>query len=1858
MKFDNKQFETGIQTSINSLDELKKGLNLEGASRGLSDLERAGRSFSLSNISESVEKITTKFSAFSIIAITALQNLTNSVINTGKQLVSSLTIDPIKMGFREYETKMGAIQTILTNTQGGQKKVTQGAIASTRESNASAMESMKEANEESLKDLRKTNEQKLKEVQKLADNELDAVKERQEDESDALRKTQAQNLKEYQKIADEESKILDNKYEEQSKALEKSITDENKALSDAHQYKLDLYEEEYMSKLKAIDEERYNKIKAIDDEIKSINGLTKSEEEALELQKQQAKLADLQNKVNSATTSEDRLAASKELSEYQESLRRKQLLKERQDQIDNLKTSKDSIKEEYDLKKEQIKTEYIQNKDTENELYKLSSDKLKEEQDEKKDALKNTYQEEKDLLKERQTLQKDMLKEEQDEKTKALNKTHQEEVDFIKERQTLQKDILKEQQDNEIDAINKRNSAALKGIEAQRSAQAQVASDSGELTKGSNLEDVTKALDELNKYSDKTIYNFADMAKNIGTFTAAGVDLDTSVTSIKGIANLAAGSGSTTQQASTAMYQLSQALAAGSVKLQDWNSVVNAGMGGQLFQRALEKTAEELGHGRDMSVSFRESLEKGWITTEVLTKTLSKFAEDESLIKAATEVKTLTQLLDTMKESVQSGWAKTWEYIIGNKDEATKLFTTINDGFESIVGSSSDARNEMLAFWSANGGRTAIIESLSNAFIGLQSILKPIGEAFREVFPATTGQQLVDISKAIQSLTSNFKIGETTADNLKRTFKGLFAIIDIGKEALFAIVGGISDLIGYLLPVGDGLLSVTGSVGDFFVSIDEAIKKTDAFNVIIEKLGSFMKPIADAVKDSIGIIISTFASFGDVDLSGLDSFSERVDARFKPFTKMGEFIQNVFSKIADVLTELSPIFLKLADLIGGAFDKLRTNIMNALDNAEFNSIFDIVNGGLFAGILFGIREFVKSLGNVADGAGGFLNGIKGILDGVKGSLEAYQSSLKAGTLLKIASAIAILVAALVALSLIDSDKLTLALTAMTTMFVELFGSMAVFEKIMGSSGFKSMGKITRAMITLSAAILILSIAMKNLAELDWNGIAKGLVSVTVLSGVLIGTAKLLSANSGSLIKGSLGFVIFAAAINVLADAVGKLGALDTDDLIKGLVGVGVLAAELALFTKIADLDGIGVLKGIGLLALAGAISILADAVGKFAALDTGAMIQGLIGMGIVLTEIGVFITLTGDSKRVISTAVGLTILGAAMLIFAEAIGKMGQMSLAQIGKGLLAMAIALTEIAIAMKFMPKNMLVTGSALVIVASALVILSEALSKMGGMTWDEVAKGLVTLAGSLTIIAVAMSAMTGALPGAAALLIISAALAILAPVLVTLGSMSLSEIVKGLIALAGAFAVIGLAGLILGPITPIILGIAAAVALFGIGCLAVGAGMIAFAAGITALAAAATLGSAGIVLAITAILSLIPFVFKTLGDGIVEFVKAIGNGAAEIVGAIAKILVAILDKIIELTPKIVDAVIAIVNGFLKAIIEITPNIIEAAYVLLSSLLKEIVKFVPELVDAGMKIIIAFLKGIADNIGEVVKTAVDIVVNFLEAIGNEYPRIVDAGFKMVINLINGIADSIRENTPLVNDAIANLIDAMIDGFKDTIKSFFDIGGNIMKGLADGIKSTAGKVAESTKGVIDNVIDGAKSILDIHSPSKVFEWMGMNTDIGLANGMTKFSGLVTDASEGVGYNAINSLSNAMKNISDIVSGNMDMNPTIRPVLDLEDVTSGVGAMNSLFNSNRSISVDNANGKASIIASQFASGVNGISNNSSNSGSSNGNVNEILKGLNITVVSELDGRQIAKATAPAMSEELYNINRRKSLIGG
>ena len=1247
---------------------------------------------------------------------------------------------------------------------------------------------------------------------------------------------------------------------------------------------------------------------------------------------------------------------------------------------------------------------------------------------------------------------------------------------------------------------------------------------------GTNLQQVNRALDELNTYADKTIYNFTEMTRNIGTFTAAGVNLQTSVDSIKGIANLAAVSGSTSQQASTAMYQLSQALAAGKVSLMDWNSVVNAGMGGKVFQDALVRTSELLGTGAKNAInmygSFRESLTKGeWLTTEVLTETLKQFAgaySEADLIQqgfsesqakeiaqmaktaeeAATKVKTFTQLWDTLKESAQSGWTATWEILIGDFEEAKDLLSEVSETIGNVIGEAAQARNDLLSGGLSSGwkqllnqgiadeagyiesiqevarksgdafdkmvadsdnfsdalkkglqegvissdtlsdavhnlrdkmtgmsqeerkaagytsemveqiekldeglkngsvsmdeftekilkpsGRENLIQSIWNAAKGLMSVIAPIKEAFRDIFPPMTSEQLYAFTEALRNLTERMKLSETTSENLKRTFKGLFAVLDIIKQAVTAVFNAVGSLLGGVGDLGAGILGVTGTFGDWLVKLDEFIKQGDVFNKVLGTIVSVIKTVATAIRDFVKVVAEKIA-FPGFEL--FHSLLERLHARMSQIGDaaggMKSSVSSAFEAMGNALANcqfmqlLQAIWDAVKAIAGGIADamgKVGSSLIDSIGNADFSGVIDLLNGISFGAIAVGITKFVGAIKEQLDSIGSIKESFIGILDSVRGCFEAYQSQLQAGTLLKIASAIAILVASLVALSLIDSAKLSAALGAITVLFADLMASMAIFNKISGMAS--GVIRSTTAMLAISTSVLILASALKKLGDLDAKQLATGLTGVIGLTATMIVAAKSLSKGGPTIIKGASQMVIFAAAIKVLASACEDLSALDWEGLAKGLVGVGVLLAEVSLFMNTAKFSGQSVTTATGIVILSGAIKILASACEDFAQMNWGEIGRGLTSIGIVLAEIVAFTRLTGNAQHVIATSAALIGIGAAMKILAAAVKDFSAMNWSELAVGLVGMAGALAAVTIAVNFMPKNMIAIGTGLIAVSTALLIMASALENMGGMEWNEIAKGLVALGGSLGIMAVGLRAMTGTLSGSAAMLVAASALAILTPVLSILGAMSWTAIVKGLVSLAGAFTVIGVAGAVLTPLVPTIFGLSGAMALIGVavlglgaGLLAAGTGLSAIAVGFTALAAAGTAGATAVVASLTVIITgiadLIPAIVAKIGEAIVEFCKVIANSAGEIGNAVKEVVLTLVDVLVECVPAIADGALKLIAGVLEALVQYTPQIVDSLFQFLIGVLEGIARNLPGLIQAAIDVLMAFFAGIVD--------------------------------------------------------------------------------------------------------------------------------------------------------------------------------------------------------------------------------------------------------------------------------------------------
>lgn len=1279
-------------------------------------------------------------------------------------------------------------------------------------------------------------------------------------------------------------------------------------------------------------------------------------------------------------------------------------------------------------------------------------------------------------------------------------------------------------------------------------------------SKGTTLDQVNSALDELNKYADLTIYNFTEMTRNIGTFTAAGVDLDTSVKAIKGIANLAAVSGSNSHQASTAMYQLSQALAAGKVQLMDWNSVVNAGMGGQVFQDALKETARAHDIAIDDMIeangSFRETLQEGWLTSEILTETLEKFTltteglteaeieQNREMLKskgyteeqidaifelgktstdAATKVKTFTQMVDTLKEVAQSGWANTWKIIIGDFEEAKTLWTNVSNTLNKILEDSGEARNEVLRGWAEGGGREMAIEAIANAFKALLSVIKPIKEAFREVFPRTTADQLLKITEQVRDFTKHLILTEKAQAKLKSTFKGLFAVVDIGVTLVKEVISGVVKLVGSLFGLSGSVFTITGSLGDMLSNLRDSIKQTGVFGTVIGGVVKVAQKLIGVVKTVIGFLAEKFAAPG--------------------FQLFGKILEGIG---------------KVASWLGDKIGKLMSSIADAFKEGSFQNVMDLINGSIIGAILLKLKGMLGGSGGLLSGFKDLFNGFSEVLGSVGEALTAWQQNLKAGTLMKIAGAIAILAASILVISTIDSDKLATSLGTITALFAELMGAMAVFTKIAGA--VKGVFSASVAMASMSTSVLILAAALKILSSIDTQDLVKSLAGLAATFAIMLSALAVMSKigkagkGAGKLIPIALSLVIFASALKILAT-------MSWDDIGRSLTvmaGVfAILLSTLAVMSKI-------------------------DKAGKGAA--------SLIPMSISL------------------------------VIFASSLKILGTMSWDDIGRSLTAMAGVFAILLGVMFTMSKFSTFNTGALSIltIATSLVLIGAALKIVASMDWEGIGKSLTGIGVTLALMVAALAVLSAVGPqaiiGAAAMVVMAAAINLLIPPLLILGSLSWESIIKGLAALAGTFVIIGVAGYVLAPIVPVILALAGALALVGVATLAFGVGLTAIGVGLTSLATALTVGATSIVagstIIIKGIIGLIPAVLTAIGQGII----------------------AILDVIAASGKSIFNVITVIITELCNAVIKSAPKIIEAALTLLNSLLEAIVNFVPKLVDAGIRLVVGILQGIAKRLPEVIQAGINVVVAFIKGITSAIPQLVDAGYKAAIDLVNGIANSIRDNTPLVIEAMNNLLSACAEAVGMYVGNFAEAGRQIMAGFRKGIEGSIGSVKDSIVNGVTGAWNNVLNFFGIHSPSTLAAEAGKFIDEGLALGLSKYSNVAGDAATDVAKETSNSLSDALANIPNLIDA--DSQPVIKPVLDLSEVKSGASAISNMFGINPSVDVMSNVGaiSAGMRTSQNGSGdelVSAIKDLASNM--SQGNV------YNINGITYDDGSNVSQA---------------------
>lgn len=1232
-------------------------------------------------------------------------------------------------------------------------------------------------------------------------------------------------------------------------------------------------------------------------------------------------------------------------------------------------------------------------------------------------------------------------------------------------------------------------------------------------SKGTTLDQVNAALDALNHYADLTIYNFTEMTRNIGTFTAAGVDLNTSVSAIKGIANLAAVSGSTSQQASTAMYQLSQALASGTVKLQDWNSVVNAGMGGQVFQDALKETARVHGIAIDSMIkkegSFRETLSKGWLTSSILTETLQKFTGDlnEETLKsigytdeqikkimemgktandAATKVKTFSQLKDTLTEALQSGWTQTWQTIIGDFEEAKELFTRFSDVFSDLINKSSEARNTVLA-----GGLNTGWQQLSTALGDSADFYSQMLEKVMLANGSISQKQIDDAGSFVKALQQGGVSAEQLQNGLKESYKQLSVLGALSDDALKAkkldpaqvrslaksfeevnqkVADGSLDLDIYSKKIGE--LSGREHLIESIWNVFEALEK------VVEPVArAWQKIFSPITADQIYNIAKSIDEF-TAKLSISDETADKIERTFSGIFAVLNVWKNMLLTVSKVLGE---VFNAVSPLAGGflsitaSLGDCLVEMANAVNNSKtFKTTLDgihwiigKVSEGMqtFAGVLTDVSNNVsvvfdplKTLGEWFENFISFITPkLKWLADKIGEIFEELGSgasgafgNLNGNALWGFANAG--MIAGLIA----GIKGFLEAFKDIGSTVKDTIGGVAELLNKLGEAvtAWKN-NKNAETLKTISTAVAILAGSLVVLSMVKPERLAASTGAMIALFAELLVALAIydeIAKKTKKVGKGTSSMVVMAAGVLILTSALKKISEIENEKLLTSVIALGAVMAELvAAQVAISKWAKDGAKHAMSMLAMAAAVRVLAEAVEQLADLGWDGIEKGLIAVAGLLAEVAAFSGLSNFGGLTAGKAVGILILAAALSVLEKSVSAFSKMPVDELQNGIGVLGAILGEIAVfSMLSNPaEHVLSTATALTILSGGLLILSNALANLGGMTLGQIGVALAAMAGGLIEMGVALTLVKGSLGSATSFLIMSVVLNALVSPLKSLGEMSLEEIGHGLLAVGGALGIFAIAVGTMSLAGPIVIAVSAALSLLA--------------------------GSFALLLGTMAAVSLMPLrvealvvALGTLGSAIGVFIAGViaglGTAAGSIAIAIAEIIVAVCNAIAQAVPAIGNALAQLIVAICNVIVQCSEPIGQALFTLGTVVIQTIIDLIAWAWDGGGE-------------GGGIKGALS------ELLGN-----IVAWLSEHLNPIN-----------------------LFGGLLGTISGFFGkIGEYMSQGLANGL-NTGASVQIANNGVqtlCNKVKDFFRNAFGINSPSTWMRELGQWFAPGLINGL------------------------------------------------------------------------------------------------------------------------------------------------------
>lgn len=983
-----------------------------------------------------------------------------------------------------------------------------------------------------------------------------------------------------------------------------------------------------------------------------------------------------------------------------------------------------------------------------------------------------------------------------------------------------------------------------------------------------------------------------------------------------------------------------------------------------------------------------------------------------------------------------------------------------------------------------------VFDALKERFGSISDWFKPLRDAFDKIsgdigkrlgsmFMVTDAQNGFDFFQGWIDAIIDFVNNSELLGKVVGIFKGLIDVVAEFTSTFFSL----QDTIDTFSKGGGGLSGILEVVGeksqnvvDLIVGMVEAITGLDLgwLSTAFETVFGVIKKV---VETAAGVVKGFFGLFKKEETEDFNQFGEETEKRLTPLQTFFEGVKRLFEGFMAVLNTLKPVFEAILGKIGEVFKVVGTSLLEAFKNADIGTVLDwimksvkIVTGARLADMFGAIGKPFKEVS-------GIFSGVKDILDTVKDSLKSWQKDLQAKTLLKIAGAVGILALSVIALSGVDTGKLIISLGAVSAMFYELVAALKDGNKIFGNPA--AIQNMATGMLKMSAALLVVSLALSKIGHMDHEQILNGLMGLGLALAELVVAMSALDRWGGSAGGGGATMIAMSASLVIISFALKKIGNMEWESIGKGVVGMTAALGEMTLAMIAMNKWGGGLAGGTAMIEIAASMLLISSALMKIGEMDWKN----------ALTSVGVM-------------AATLILMTTSLI----AINKWG------------------------------GGLKGGIVLKVVSSAILTLSTAFADFAAMDWEAIGRAAVGMGAALLEVGLAMAFMPAAQATSTAIgiLAMSAALLALYLPLKLFSAMSLEEIGKSLLAVGGGLLVIGGLGVLLGMAGPAliagavgILAISAAIALLGVAMLSIGAGISLLASALALFDKIGTRGAIVLTSLLTQIMGFIPLFIKMIGLGLMEIIKLIKNNAVLIAETVVAVLSAILDAAQVLIPKLVETVLTIIDEILKSLAEHGPSIVESVVSLTLDLLGAIAEHLPEFIQAGIDIVLSLIEGLADgltNNAERAKEAfenlfdsiIESILIFLGVDKDKAEKFVEVAHDMITGLVSGVAEFATD----ILTEVGNLMNKIINKVKDKIPDIKEKGREIGEGLKNGISDVKDKVVNGAKALGNAVLNTFDKVFDAHSPSKETEEDGDNLKGGFIESF-KDSGEVKNAAGG-----------------------------------------------------------------------------------------------------------------------------------------